>query len=1024
MDLHQGRIRKSFAFGLFGRQCVLRLLFVLALLWPSLKSLAEEGTEEGKDIEDVVEKVLEEGEKMLDETNSLMKNTFVNSMPVTIPYMDNSPFTIRLTFDSLRFIRGENLNSVDDDHSLVNVDATFKFPFAVSADDSHIVRFHGDGIRLEGGNSTSRISLVSNHQFELMKDRVTVEVLSKFPKGSKNLGDCASGDSTWLEFDCNGVRDMSLCGRFLFSKTFLEPATKNDNDTIMAYFSFTYSKGMIAKICLSDSFKIKGCGDFVYKVTDAIVDLSDTRNGYGFSFPDDEYWQDGLSEEAWTGFFLKMLSVRLPKELDFNKNEDKQAKVEISTVLIDDYGFTGDFRVTDLADTDDGAGVEGELALSVDTIFASFRQNSFNDGRVIGKVNVPFLDKSDPNLCSEVSSAKDEKGKNDGNGNGDSMSGYNLAFAGNFGYSSVNDQFSYSLNVSLNEDKCFKVPFTNKANIEVYKNSYLELGTQNSSGKFAADLCLNGALNIESSLDFKGVAFEELKLSTAKPYVSVKAFALKGKAGFTLGGFSLELKKFGLVTPHWTVSETSVQSADNENSKADLDIEAQISLMAGSGGIAAGVGVDVHAIRENRWKVDGLTVDKIMLDLDFSAFHLKGEIERFNEDASYGTGFRGGVDLSLKEFGFGIDGDVTFGKKDEVKYWFTKADADVSAAKIMLFPPAVFVKSFSGGAYYHMNTPRFNNETVKLASSKDYTPTDTVGLGLLAGLGVYFADDKLCSANVEFEMNFNDHWGVNYVGMKGIASILASLEKGDFKSKGKIGGTLETFYDRPNKTFHAEIDADVDFEKILSGNVNMQMHSDPKEWYCWMGTRSNPNSLNFVGLVDVSSYFMLGVIEKPMPLMIESVAAKLGFSSTTAAGQEEAISKGNGFAFGVKFEAEAETSIPLDIIYANFGLYAGTDLLVEESKCGRLDWRASGQAYVAADGCVGVTVYYPWWCKFYPCIKGKKIDIFNGSVLAALSGEVPAPARVSGKLGFKCSIIFINLPTIDVDVTVGEGCKK
>lgn len=284
MDLHQGRIRKSFAFGLFGRQCVLRLLFVLALLWPSLKGLAEEE----KDIEDVVEKVLEEGEKMLDETNSLMKNTFVNSMPVTIPYMDNSPFTIRLTFDSLRFIRGENLNSVDDDHSLVNVDATFKFPFAVSADNSHIVRFHGDGIRLEGGNSTSRISLVSNHQFELMKDRVTVEVLSKFPKGSKNLGDCASGDSTWLEFDCNGVRDMSLCGRFLFSKTFLEPATKNDNDTIMAYFSFTYSKGMIAKICLSDSFKIKGCGDFVYKVTDAIVDLSDTRNGYGFSFPDDE----------------------------------------------------------------------------------------------------------------------------------------------------------------------------------------------------------------------------------------------------------------------------------------------------------------------------------------------------------------------------------------------------------------------------------------------------------------------------------------------------------------------------------------------------------------------------------------------------------------------------------------------------------------------------------------------------------------------------------------------------------------
>lgn len=964
------------------------------------------------------------GTQALDRASSLLENGVAVSMPVTVPYLDNGPFAIRIAFDSLRFVRGNDLASVEDDNTLVNVDATFNFPFATSSDGSHIVRFHGDGIRLEGGNRASRISLVSNHVIDLMKEKVAVEILPHFPEGGKALGNCATGDSTWLEFDCNGVQDMSLCGRFLFSKSFITAATKGkENDTVMAYFSFMYSSGMIAKICFSDSFRVKGCGDFVFKVEDAIVDLSDDRNGNGFSFPPGYWDESGLPNEAWTGFFLSKLAVRFPDNLDFNKKKDKQATLEVKNVLIDDYGFTGNFLLRDFVDTR-GDDSNSGLALAVDTISVSFWQGDFSDGLISGRADVPFLQHEE----GKGTPGKDD-GSDDGDKNGAEMEGYNLGFRGHIGYNAAKDKYLYSINASLKADQHFKVPFTNKATIDITKDSYLEVGNENSDEKFGATLCLNGGLNIESTLKLKGVRFEGLKLSSLKPHVSVKAFSLVGTAGFSVGGFGIELKKLGLKTPNFNMNGGNVSTATNEKDKIDLNLEAQISLMAGEGGIGAGVGMDIHAEHEKRWKVKGLTINKIMLDLDFSAFHLKGEIERFKNDAKYGDGFSGGMMLTLKEFGFGVQGEGVFGKVNTngeiTKYWFTKATADLSGAKILLFPPGVFLKSFSGGAYHHMSRPSFSasgTKEVHLSSKDDYTPDKGIQFGFLAGIGAYFMDDKLCSANVEFEMNFNSNWGVNYVKLAGIASILAPLEISDVKADGMIAGWLIAEYDRPNKTFHAEINATIDAFSILKGNANLTIHSDPKEWYFWMGTRSNPNELDFLKMITAKSYFMLGVIETPMPPMREKMAAKLGISQSTATGKDEQIQKGKGFAFGVAVEAEGELSLPLDIIYAHFYFLAGTDILVVDKNCGKLDWRASGQAYVCADGGVGATFYYPWWCKWHPCIKSKKCDILTGSVMTVLTGEIPAPIKVSGELVVKCKLFFIPMPRLHIGATIGKGC--
>ena len=926
-------------------------------------------------------------------SDAISKVGTYKSMPINL--LEETKFQgVSLSIDSLRYIRGNDVNGVKDDHVYINAEADIQLPFAVSANGDKVIKFKGINLPL-AGEGNIRIGLVSTHEINIIKDKVKMVIKPSMSSGTKaELGDCKSSDSTFVEFNCNGVKDVGLVGHFEFSNTFLEPATPGKNgDKVLAHFAFTYSEGLLAKVCFSDSFKVKGCGDFVFHVIDAIADFSEGRNGGGFKMPDG-YWEEtGLPEEAWMGFFLKELAVRFPKDLDLNKKKDKNAEVKVANVLIDDFGFTGTVLLNNFIDTKGDN--NGGLNIAVDTVGVEFWQNDLAGGLIAGQADVPFLDKN---------TKKDAEG----------VEGYNMRFRGEVGYNKVTDKFLYNVSLATQTDNEFKVPFTNKATIKINKGSHLDIGNKNEKEEFTAALCMNGSLNIQSKLSLKGVNFEELKFSTARPHVSVKSMALNGELGCKFGGFGIALKRLEVQIP---------PTSDPEEVK--LGIIASIELISGSGTIGADAGFQIHCVNENKWKFQKLEVDEIGLNLDFTAFHFEGHIRHFEDHSDYGNGFRGSLELTLKEFGFGVKGEILFGKKDDTRYWFTKATADVSSFHLLLFPPGVFIKSFSGGCYYHVSRPIISDpsaETVKIPTVIDYKPADTVGFGFIAGMGVYFMDKKLCGANVEFEMNFNTHWGVNYVSLIGVASVLKEMTIADQTSKGVIGAWLSAHYDRPNKTFHAGLGIDINFAGILKGAGKMTIHSDPKEWYVWVGDRNNPNTLDFAKILKSKSYFMLGKIPTSLPPMVPAIAAKQGITKSSAEGQDGAIYGGKGFAFGVGIESGAKVSLPLDILFAGFELDAGVDVLVGTGQCRSVDWRASGRAYFYAEGHLGASIPVIRWCKWHPCIKKKKVNIFSGESWALLEGSIPAPAYFDGKLGFKCKILFIKLPNIRVGITVGENC--
>ena len=879
---------------------------------------------------------------------------------------------VELTIDKLKMDR-KDIGS-EGASVLLDAEAALALPFSISSSGDNIIRFEGKNISMDGSmTEEAKLYLGEKVEFTFLDNKIKLVLNGKSP---------SEDERCWVSFDCKGVRNGQISGDFVFDKSFVSPA--EGDDPVKASFSFNLGDGFISKVKFDKKFKVANCGDFVFDVTDAIVDLSSSKNAAGFVFPLD-YWDETAgAPETWSGFFLKSLVVAIPEELSFNGTPKE---VKVNNLLIDDYGLTGNFMMTFQQDNSTTTDQNPGLAFSVDTIGVSIWQNELSDGMISGSAQVPFLKENENPL--------------------------KLSFRGSFGYS---DRFYYNINAGIKENSTFGIPFTEEAKVTINKGSYLDIGDKKGGDGFEASLCMNGSMTVESDFRLKGVKFEGLKFSTSSPHVDFDYFGLDGTVGFSFAGFGISLNELGL-------RKNSTASAE---SLLDLRIAAQLSLaQEGSWGIAVGGGFDIYSTFENReWKYKNFEVDSIKLDLDFSAFRFKGDIEYkgYSKDTNtiINSEFRGGLLLEISPLSFGVSGDVIFGRtRDEKTYFYTKAAVELPAG-VMLFPPCVFAKSFMGGLYYKMNTPRKPKtgedfQPIKFSEKDNYSYDESAGFGFMAGMGIYVAQKSLVSANANLELSLNSHWGLNFIRLYGFASFLSEMKLGDGKDDATIGVALNSIYDRPNRTFEAQLQGDINIKGgLLNGKANALLHTDPDRCHFWLGTRKQPDFLNFAKIIGAKTYFMLGEIETPLLPLNETVAAKAGITLSPAQGKEGDISQGKGFAFGVDMSVGAKISLPLDILYAGFNLSGGSDLMVVYTQN---NWMGSGDIYVYADGSVGASIPWLRWCKWHPCIRKKKFSIFKGMTFATLQGSGPTPFTGRGKLNFSCSIFCIDLPSIDVSVS-------
>lgn len=812
-----------------------------------------------------------------------------------------------------------------------------------------------------------------------------------------------------ITFDCNGFKEANLEANIYF-KDFMfvpDPVEAPGTGSVKATVKFEHIvnlKNMVASLSITP-FKVKGMEDFAFKVSEATLDMSDYSNPAGFSFPSIYQTEYGSNMNLWRGFYLRNLQVRTP----FNKGGGNLT-LGVDNMLIDDHGFSGLIYGHNLLDI--GEGSMGGWSFSMDTARVELLRSKLMGGSLAGGMRVPFL-------------------------GGDSL-GYRATV------SQWNGELEYSFRLGLREDKVFKSP-VGDAKVRIKSGSYVEVGKY--QGKFLAAACLHGKISKDDGVaKFGELDFENVRVSTRSPYLHSGTFALDGvNLSANLGGFEISLSRiaFGLDSGKAVLGFTAGLGLSDE---ADRSFG-----IAASFKFRANMVTETQPVERHRWEFAGVTVDSASIKVETGAFDLDGVVRFYQNDGVYGNGFKGALSLVLLKSSLNIHASAGcyFGKKNGLKYWQVSAYVSADSWGIPIVPGVVYMNGFMGGVSYHMkrNTKFFvtpnmmDSTTYQPVSSPDqwarqtYVPDANSSVGILIGTSLYAVNAKLLSASVALEIGLNSNGGLNFIQFNGYATLFkniadippSSVVKGTYTSDAAFTATVSILYDRPNKTFHANVAAYMDLVVLKgAGPQNMLgelvIHADPNQWYVYVGRPSSPVGVKLAlgrfELATVQSYFMFGKLLEPFPAPPSEVSSVINYSPNITDGQ---LRNGSGVAFGARFRAGI--GIDWGWLYAGIWVGAGGDVMFSNSDNATCDgspvgfggWWARGQVYAWLQGGVGVRV------KIFG--KKREFKILELTAAVLLEAKVPKPSWFRGHVGVRwCLLGGLIKGNISMSVKLGKEC--
>ena len=585
-----------------------------------------------------------------------------------------------------------------------------------------------------------------------------------------------------------------------------------------------------------------------------------------------------------------------------------------------------------------------------------------------------------------------------------------------------------------------------KATATITPNSYVELRV--SESRFRPRAVLHGNLAIvgsndtsdpdKGSVDFKGITFQNLQLQTESPFFQVDYMGYNGEVKF--GNFPVTISDIGL-----TANDATVALAFN------LNVNLMEKGFSGSTGLTI-LGDFNQEDDLHRWRFRSIEFNSIYVEADLGTIQVSGLVDIKNNDLVYGDGFYGELGATFN--GISVDASAWFGK-NEFRYWFVDAYADLSQAAIPVYIGPAKVSGFGGGAYHRM-TKKPGTYSAMVPSGQSYVPNANSGLGFRALLGFALTNEKAFNGKVGFEMDFNKHGGLNRVLFFGEGHIVKALDfKFGDKFKQKLAGMEEkinsfgennpsmqrlkesnlvdyskvnfpqdglTFdvgidahfameMDFSNNTFHAEMEIYVNTPGGFFKGVGPKgragwavFHSGPGEWYLHVGTPEDRIGLKLgLGNFNISStsYLMIGdnLPGSPPPPAIVAEILGVDVSQLDYMRDLNALGEGRGLAFGSDFSIDTGDMTFL-IFYARFQAGLGFDIMMKdygEAACkgsgqiGIDGWYANGQAYAYLQGELGINIKL--------LFVRKKIPIIKAGAAVLLQAKLPNPAWFRGYLG-------------------------
>ncbi|MBA3665016.1 MAG: hypothetical protein H0W61_12520 [Bacteroidetes bacterium] len=843
----------------------------------------------------------------------------------------------------------------------------------------------------------------------------------------------SANQQNWVEWDCNGFKAINLVGHFVFKKGKLIPDPTQTTDSVVSASFQIYTQNIHEFITTVNitPFKLAGLPDWSFKVTDAVVDMSELENAPSFTFPQGYPVENLLSPESWTGFALKSLFVKLPRELS---ETGKKTELVVNNLQIDHMGLSGLFQVNNLFGTNQGS-MNG-WAFSIDELGVGFIANHISSGQIKGKVEIPVLD--------STQALQYTAGINHNNNTGTTNYNFILNPASNLNFKVFN------ANVSLNN------------------NSTLGVTVQNGNFKPVANFSgLISFSNPKFNSNGSSLAFQNLTIITEAPYITNGVFSLNniGSAQSSLNHFPLTLNEISVgVNQGAPVLGFSVTLNLSNESTNPIGVGTSLLIKGkfeGSQQTYSGEYPVTHT--RQKFGFDKVIINGISLNYQTGPCTFQGLVLYKDDDPQYGNGFFGSIQMSIPGVSAAqINASACFGSLPAYKYFYVdaKVTTDISLGQI-----PIKITRLIGGLYYHM-APNKSSEEEFIDLNKNfvptssnalqYTPDQTHSAGLKAGVSYQCSlNERPYNGDVLFEINFTSSGGLGTVNLNGdIYSLTSVNNKASAPVKGKIGMQ----FDAPNKTFDAMAQVVINCYQVITGTGYFKLHIDPQTWYACVGKPTAPCNIALGTFANIPFYCMVGNSIEPPAAPPAAIAAIPNISAFYGNRNISQMQAAGGFCAGGKISSHLSRTFGLSFfnVTGAFDFDLGFDMMLTDygpnahcqgstNKIGINGSLANGSMYLAMSGGVSIngSFKFPNDCPHsyeshlfcgkhhcccqsvtLPCLVNGNFsyNVFSAGVAAVVAAKGPNPYYFAGDVNCHYNIFDKVTGDFNFDFSYGEDC--
>lgn len=822
-------------------------------------------------------------------------------------------------------------------------------------------------------------------------------------------------NKTFAEIDCEGFNGLTINGAFVLDRAAALPVNNQlkviNDPSVKVQVPFTINSAsvqdwLVDNLAFSHKFSIPDAPDFVVESGSASFDFSAKANSPSFetAFPNFKNKKD------WLGLFIKNLSLILPKGFKNGQNTEG-VKIGVQNVYIDKQGLTGTFFAEGKPlKAGQVAGWDFELT----KVDLKIDKSTLGGGGFAGNLTLPLGETTQLGFSATVA-----KGNTEG--------------------ADVN--LTVVLGTKL-EAEFFL------AKISLLEGSSVELLKE--GDKYAASAKLNGKIGIAfdkkpananvSNLKIPELEFQELRIDGKDQANYVPKFDIKFASLANMDGLQAKIgESFELE-----INKLSFQKAPDGKSMG-LTLGMGIALFGGennqSSGAGGGTEFTIWAKHNGSFfKYDKATLGAIKIDCDLSVAKLKGEIQIFDQDPTFGNGFRGAVDAQLGGLNAGLKVAVQFGRtlanKGNYKYFYFDAMLE-SGMGIPIPGTVAALYGLGGGAYCNMKRTGADgilapNAYKPVAGGSDGAPTTSGAVfmpqkdiaGFHASVLFGMAGTKQAfNGDMKFSMEFNAKTlAVNFIRLDGNAYVMQNPVKPRSPEGAMLycGGFLEV--NPVNREFFGSLAVKLNVLELIKGggttafkfklpkkdNKGNVVDEQGLKWFIKIGYWTpqydpfeDPNRLNAtIGFenavvefnVKFQTYFMIGNDLPnglpPLPSYILNMFEQSGMYAPKKKDLAGDVSNTQSLAFAWGAGLQLNAGFDFKIVSAHLTAEACADVLLAnvQATCGGKDmgfaggWYAKGQAYAYVKGDAKVF----------------GLEVAEFAAAAVLQVEMPNPTWIRG----------------------------